>query len=435
MMMAVSSDGSGGPSPAPVSSSSTAAGYIALLDEEDPQLQKHALQKLLECVDVLWHEVAECLPKLEALAEDDGADTLIRQIAAAVASRVLFYLEEPSSALRMALAAGPGYFDWKSAAVDNAKQRSPYVERLVAAALDAYRAATSVSSEATAVPGQPVADASSALSPEQLLPMIHCLLEGSCAAGFQEHALGLAMEGQETEQVAAILKGALDNSTFKTQPAPLLKYALQSCTSVISSKSFRTQTLQVIANCLQDQVAKGFTGASYDLVVTHQLLGQATPVAHVLATLVRGTDHDYLLALQLAFDLMDSGDQAFVKAAAQDLNAAFAGDATWQLRLEQMNRILVGGFSSELALSFLHKHSRADKLIMETLKKTLEERSSGSRSSILHHSAILANSYLYAGTTNDSFLRDNLEWMKKASNWYVSQKLAATADLDPNLVI
>merc|ERR1719390_119063 len=64
---------------------------------------------------------------------------------------------------------------------------------------------------------------------------------------------------------------------------------------------------------------------------------------------------------------------------------------------------------------------------MEQLKKTLEERSSGSsRSSVLHNAAVMAHSYLFAGTTNDSFLRDYLDWMKKASNW---AKFSATASL------
>jgi 26S proteasome regulatory subunit N2 len=422
-MMALSSAPSSSvPTSIPVPS--TASGYIALLDEPDSALQTHALQKLLECVDVLWHQVAECLPKLEALAEaDDDTDKSIRQIAAAVASRVLFYLEEPSSALRMALLAGPQYFDWKQAAVNTSSQRSPYVERLVAAALDAYRAARNKEmSESQKEETTAAADDDMGLSADQLLPMIHCLLEGSCAAGFQEHALGMALEGQEIDQVSAILKSAVATSSTMAQPkptmAPLLKYALQACTTAaVSSKSFRNQTLQVIAECLHEQISQGVTEAAYDLVVTHQLLGQAAPVAEVLSKLLRGSEREYLLALQLAFDIMDSGNQAFVSMVAQDLTTALADDPSIQPRLEQMNRIIIGGFFSELALSFLHKHSKADKLIMETLKKTLEERSSGSRSSILHHAAILAHGYLYSGTTNDSFLRDNLEWMKKASNW------------------
>lgn len=49
-----------------------------------------------------------------------------------------------------------------------------------------------------------------------------------------------------------------------------------------------------------------------------------------------------------------------------------------------------------------------------------------SRNSVLHNCAVTAHGYLNAGTTNDDFLRDNLDWMKKASNW---AKFSATASM------
>jgi 26S proteasome regulatory subunit N2 len=395
---------------------STASGYIALLQEDDPVLQQHALQKLLQCVDSLWHQVAECLPQLEAMAETKSSE--LAPLAAAVASRVFFYLEEPSSALRLALEAGPDYFDWDRATCDSASSRSssksPYVERLVAAALDAYRAAKTRADLGTAAVED---NSNNNLSVEQLQPMVYRLLERSCQAGHYEHALGMALEAHEPAQVERILLASGPSDS-------LLQYALKAAVTVVSAKAFRVQTLQVIAKCRQGQLTQGLTNAACDLVVTHQLLRESQPVAQVLEKLLNGSEHDYLLALQLAFDLMDSGDQAFVQSVAADLTASTSSNSSsenelYQQRLQQLNRVLVRGFSSELALSFLHKHNKADRLIVETLKKTLEERSSGSRSSILHHAAIISHGYLYAGTTNDSFLRENLDWMKKASNWYV----------------
>ena len=113
--------------------------------------------------------------------------------------------------------------------------------------------------------------------------------------------------------------------------------------------------------------------------------------------------------------MVDSGDQAFVSRVAEALTAKKTPENSD--RWDQVDKVMTGGFSSELALSFLHKHSQADRLIMETLKKSLEERGSGGRSSVLHNAAVVTHSYLHAGTTNDTFLRDYLDWMKKASNW------------------
>jgi 26S proteasome regulatory subunit N2 len=411
---------------APSGAVATASGYIALLQESDLTLRTHALTKLLECVDSLWHEVAESLPDLEAVAEDTELPVAMRQTAAAVASRVFFHLEESHQALRLALEAGEQHFDPMSS--------SPYVERLVAAALDAYvlerrkmlgdndeeaEKASSSTTAATASKKESKSNATTGLPFDQLQKMVHRLLQSSCEHGKYDHALGIALEARETEKVRDILHASGPS-------VELLKYALNSAVTVVSSKAFRNETLAVVAECLTTkfQAHESVKSAAYDLILVHQLLKQAPPVAAVLTTLFSGSAPDALLGLQLCFDLMDSGDSAFCKTVAEQFQASKptgAAGETEELnnRWAQAEKVLVGGFPSELALSFLYKNSHADRLIMENLKKALEERSSGSRSSVLHTAAVVTHSYLYAGTTNDSFLRDFLDWMKKASNWYV----------------
>ena len=63
--------------PAPVA---TASGYVALLQEPDANLRSHGLNKLLGCVDTLWHEVAESLPDLETIAEDLDLPLAMRRV-------------------------------------------------------------------------------------------------------------------------------------------------------------------------------------------------------------------------------------------------------------------------------------------------------------------------------------------------------------------
>lgn len=48
------------------------------------------------------------------------------------------------------------------------------------------------------------------------------------------------------------------------------------------------------------------------------------------------------------------------------------------------------------------------------------------RNSVTHQATIFANALIHAGTTRDTFLRDNLEWLAKATNW---AKFSATAGL------
>jgi 26S proteasome regulatory subunit N2 len=380
----------------PNTSVATASGWIALLQEPDVTLRSHALTKLLECVDTLWHEVAESLPDLETIAEDLDLPLPMRQTAAAVASRVFFHLEEPSQALRLALEAGEAHFDLQ--------RKTPYVERLVTAALDAYvqeRRRLLMDEDEK----QDVEELG--ISMDQLQGMVYRLLETCCEEGRYDHALGIALEAQETNKLKDIL--------MSSGPDPaLLKYALQSSIKVVSSKAFRQEALAVVAECLSKQLDTRKI-ASVDLIVVYQLLGKPESVAGVLAALLVGSDEDALLGFQLAFDLVDSGDQAFVTHVAEVLKTKASEEH--KQRWDQVERVMTGGFSSELALSFLHKQSHADRLIMDTLKKSLEERGSGGRSSVLHNAAVMTHCYLHAGTTNDAFLRDYLDWMKKASNW------------------
>lgn len=48
------------------------------------------------------------------------------------------------------------------------------------------------------------------------------------------------------------------------------------------------------------------------------------------------------------------------------------------------------------------------------------------RSSVYHTALTLQNAYMHSGTASDLFLRENLEWLGRASNW---SKFSATAAL------
>ena len=83
--------------------------------------------------------------------------------------------------------------------------------------------------------------------------------------------------------------------------------------------------------------------------------------------------------------------------------------------------ILRGTKTIELNLEFLYRNNRTDKQVLNKIKDSLE-----ARNSIFHTAVSLANAFMHAGTTNDRFFRDNLEWLGKAVNW---SKFTATAAL------
>jgi 26S proteasome regulatory subunit N2 len=89
--------------------------------------------------------------------------------------------------------------------------------------------------------------------------------------------------------------------------------------------------------------------------------------------------------------------------------------------LDSIREILQGTKSIELDLEFLYRNNHTDMAILNKIKDSLE-----ARNSIFHTAVTLANAFMHAGTTNDKFFRDNLEWLGKAINW---SKFTATAAL------
>ncbi len=67
------------------------------------------------------------------------------------------------------------------------------------------------------------------------------------------------------------------------------------------------------------------------------------------------------------------------------------------------------------------RHNHADLQILRNIKGSVD-----ARNSVAHSATLLANALMHAGTTVDQFLRDNLEWLSRATNW---AKFSATAGL------
>lgn len=108
---------------------SSAMSLLSMLTEDSADIVHAALKKLLRVVDTLWHEVSSSLPQLEEIVEDEAYPKETRAVAAAVASRVFFHLEEYRDSLRLALGAGDEYFNVVT-------DKSPYVETLVCKAIE-----------------------------------------------------------------------------------------------------------------------------------------------------------------------------------------------------------------------------------------------------------------------------------------------------------
>lgn len=182
----------------------------------------------------------------------------------------------------------------------------------------------------------------------------------------------------------------------------------------------------------------------------------------------RGDDHSRAVAYQISFDLYENGTQEFLAKVMEELPEAEEdeeakptanGDASHKPRGENAGEsdsllanvdtsnvstvvsrtkdkspseaeekafnsvryILRGTKSIELNLEFLYRNNHTDKAVLNKIRDSLE-----ARNSIFHSSVTFANAFMNAGTTNDTFFRENLDWLGKAVNW---SKFTATAAL------
>ena len=82
----------------------SAAGVVGFLAEPDLDLKVYALKKLDEQIDWLWTEVAGSVGEIEALYEDETFPE--RELAALVAAKVYYNLQEYNESMAFALGAG-----------------------------------------------------------------------------------------------------------------------------------------------------------------------------------------------------------------------------------------------------------------------------------------------------------------------------------------
>jgi 26S proteasome regulatory subunit N2 len=90
-------------------------------------------------------------------------------------------------------------------------------------------------------------------------------------------------------------------------------------------------------------------------------------------------------------------------------------------RLSQIVTILKGEVRDRLYLQFLKKNNHMDMALIQNIKKHI-----GPKSSILHGATIWSYGMMNAYTTNDTFLKDNMQWVGTVTNW---NRFNATASL------
>ncbi|KOO53804.1 psmd1 [Chrysochromulina tobinii] len=417
--------------PAAVSFLSSSTGLLAMLDEEDNQLKAHALANINAVVPDFWAEISESLPDIESLYED--VDFPQRALAALVASKVYYYLGELGDALTYALGAGKLF---------NVDERSEYVETLLAKAIDEYcaqhvsRSEQQIKAEAGEASTEP-----EVVIDRRLSELVERMVESSIGRCHYQSVMGIALEARRLdimERVMRLCDVAPGAAEHEESTSAMLSYTFTLATTALSSRPFRKKVLAMCTTVYNQLASPDPIGLTRCLA--H--LNDAAAVVDIFNRLLGGTRDDLLMAFQVAFDLVENTTQSFLAnllellspktdasadaAAAAPEGAAPEPEQSDADKARVANRallltILSGEVPIGLTLEFLFRANHADFSILTTMKKSVD-----ARHALCHSGIVVAHALMSAGTTSDTFLRENLEWLARAMNW---AKFSATASL------
>ncbi|KAF9911713.1 proteasome regulatory particle base subunit [Linnemannia zychae] len=365
----------------------SAAGVIALLDEHDDELKVYALQKLNGIVDQFWAEISDAVSKIEIMYED--TEFKDRALAALVASKVYYHLGEFDDSLNFALGAG-NLFDLSL--------KSEYVDTIVSKCIDKY-IAVRVQEQQDPQNAEPM--------DSRLQAVVEKMFDRCYQDGEYKQAVGIALEAHRFDVVEHSIKAG--------GPSVILPYVYDLTMTVVQDQAYRNTLLQLLVDQFRKLEEPDYVAINQCLV--H--LGDHKASAELLQNLVNsGSQADLLMAYQLAFDLENNATQKYLTKVSGALPAE-AADA--QSKFGKVVSILSGKETIKLQLEFLCRNNHTDMLILKESKNVLD-----ARLSVYHSAVTFANAFMNAGTTSDDFLRQNLEWLSRATNW---SKFSATAAL------
>jgi len=376
---------------------------VALLEEAEPT-QVAALQALAQCVDTDWPEITDAIPVIEGLAETDGFAG--RALAARICSKCFFYLEEYDEALRLALGC-----DDDSASFDFSSQ-SEYTRTLLRCCVDAYveRRTAAASPE-----NDTAASTFNAEHAARIEGIVERMINKCNVDGAYLQAVGMCIETSRFDR----LKESVLACPEAARPA-LLKYIADTAARSVVDRDTRLGVfgaLKWLHNHAVSPDAAAVCRAMHEL-------GESDEFAAVLFGLAcGGVDASCMYALQIALDLDATEDHAFMLRVRAAVAARVAAAAAGALKtpaetaafeaaagtLATLDSVLdASNFGATLRLSLTSQNNKTDPLVLKNLKAAVD-----SRSGLLQSAVVVAHAYLNVGTTQTTFLRENMEWMAK----------------------
>ncbi len=430
-----------------------AAGVLSYLEEGDDFLKVKALEKLLAVVDVHWAEVCDSLVNIETLSEDPNFPAA--DLAAAIASKCYYHLQSYSDSLKLALSAGK-YLDISS--------KSEYIDTLLEKCIDEYKELRLLSEPELKQQIEEDSKFNAFVTRDgtidpRMEDIIEKMFQRCYNDGCYEQAIGIALDTRRIDKLEECCRKAI-----AADKESILGYSFSLCQGArhVPSREFRLSVISSLVKLYGTLEFPDYANVCFAL----QYLNRPFEVAQTLHRLCRGSDESALQAYQIAFDLQEAENQGFVLKIVENMNkldarnqtedgeeagssspganggtnghlqlddlmdeselipsstspaflrrqsSVVVADDVFYERIDRLKMILTESFDVDLLLNFLFKKSQADIQILKNIKQSTE-----GRGDVLHNATVIAHAYMYSGTTQDVFLRENLDWLGKANNW------------------
>lgn len=419
---------------------SSAKAVLALLSEAENLVVLFALKRLSSLMDTFWHEVSAKLPLIEELAASEKLADETRRLASLVASQVYFHLGDYSNSVKHALAAGTAF---------DATTRSLFTDTILSRCIDTY------------VAYQETPESERAELPPKLEELFVSLtkswvMENETMADLKE-MVGFTVRAFRLDFLEKVLRQALS----RTHSAEILNFTFYVANVLLQDITFRRKVLRLLADLYTDGLS---TIDYYSLAHCLLFLGDVEATSNLICGLWRGGSR--MVAFQLAFDLFEYGNQEYLsgvvahldkqlgvaeqalevqpapstsdaagaaaapsapatslspKTAAGDASGAPAAAAVPESAEQKLLSVLSGQVTTNLNVKYLYSRCVADVYVLAHIKKMTDPRSS-----VIHNATVVANAFMYSGTTMDGFLRDNMKWLGAAQHWAKFTAVAST---------
>ena len=278
-----------------------------MIEEQEPELIIHALKNLAKLVDHSWHEIADCLSRIEALAENQQFTE--RALACQVASKVYYYLENFEKSLNLALDSGDKF---------DLNERSQYVDKLIIVCFDQYTILKLESLEA-AKQGENIS----------VDPKMESVINKMFNRCFEDkkyrHVIGVALECRRLDKVREAIEQSGDEMEDN------LGYTYTIAQENVPSKEFRSEILRLLLIIYQNRSGSGKFDP-YKIAKCQFFLQIPEGTAALLENLVKSDGDSYLHAYQIAFDICEKENQSYQSKVLESIQAKSAACAEAALR-------------------------------------------------------------------------------------------------------